>query len=81
VLATLGPGRYFGELSPLLGFPRSASARARTDVVLTAYSAQEFRREILNDPIDVVPDAAGLPAPAEDPPAPIATAAPARPHS
>lgn len=53
-LATLEAGRYFGELGPLLGFPRSASVRARTDVVLTAYSAQEFRRQVLHDPIEVV---------------------------
>ena len=53
-LTTLGPGRYFGELSPLLGFPRSASARAHSDVVLTAYSAQEFRRQVLQDPLEVV---------------------------
>jgi putative ABC transport system ATP-binding protein len=55
-LATLGPGRYFGELGALLGFPRSASARARTDVALTGYSAQAFRREVLHDPLQVVPD-------------------------
>jgi putative ABC transport system ATP-binding protein len=68
-LATLGPGRYFGELSPLLGFPRSASARARTDVVLTAYSAQEFRREILHDPVDVIPEPTGASGPPMDRPA------------
>ena len=61
LLATLGPGRYFGELSPLLGFPRSASARARTDVVLTAYSAQEFRAQVLHDPLQVVDTPATAP--------------------
>jgi putative ABC transport system ATP-binding protein len=85
-LATLGPGRYFGELGPLLGFPRSASARARTDVVLTAYSAQEFRREILHDPLEaarepVAPAAepSGPPAFAVDRPAPAATTVSTRP--
>jgi putative ABC transport system ATP-binding protein len=37
-------GRYFGELGPLLDLPRSASARARTDVELTGYGVAEFRR-------------------------------------
>ena len=39
-----GPGSYFGELGPLLGMPRSTSARATQDTVLTAYGPQEFRR-------------------------------------
>ncbi|HEX9767336.1 MAG TPA: ATP-binding cassette domain-containing protein [Nitriliruptorales bacterium] len=30
-VATCGEGSYFGELGPLLGFPRSATARAATD--------------------------------------------------
>ena len=42
-LARLGPGQYFGELGPLLGFQRSASARAATDVSLTRYGPREFR--------------------------------------
>jgi putative ABC transport system ATP-binding protein len=37
------PGSYFGELGPLLDLPRNASARARTDVELTAYPAADFR--------------------------------------
>ena len=47
-LATLGPGQYFGELAPLIGFPRSASARAKTDVLLRAYQIQEFREKVLS---------------------------------
>ena len=47
LLTTLPSGRYFGELGPMLGFPRSASARAHTDVVLTAYSARDFRMDVL----------------------------------
>jgi len=39
-----GPGTYFGELGPLLGLPRSTSARAIDATVLTAYGPQEFRR-------------------------------------
>jgi putative ABC transport system ATP-binding protein len=46
-LALLGSGDYFGELGPLLGFPRSATARAHTDVTLTAYGVDDFRRTIL----------------------------------
>ena len=30
LLATVGPGHYVGELGPMLGFPRSATVRART---------------------------------------------------
>ncbi len=48
-LADLGPGQYFGELGPLLGYPRSASARAATDVTLTTYGAREFRQRVLHD--------------------------------
>ena len=44
VLDVRGPGSYFGELGPVLGFPRSATARARTDCSLTALSVAEFRQ-------------------------------------
>jgi putative ABC transport system ATP-binding protein len=43
-IATVGPGHYFGELGPMLGFPRSATVRARTDVELTALGVRRFRR-------------------------------------
>ena len=43
-LATLGPGQYFGELGAMMGFPRSAAARAASDVTLTAMGPHEFRR-------------------------------------
>jgi putative ABC transport system ATP-binding protein len=45
-LATLGPGQYFGELGPLLGFPRSATATANTPVRMTAYSIGDFREQV-----------------------------------
>ncbi|MDX1511139.1 MAG: ATP-binding cassette domain-containing protein [Nitriliruptorales bacterium] len=43
ILRVCGAGDYFGELGPLLGFPRSASARARTDVTIEALGVVEFR--------------------------------------
>lgn len=47
-LVSLGTGEYFGELGPLLGFPRSATALADTDVRLTAYNVQDFREQVLD---------------------------------
>ncbi|MHB8513724.1 MAG: ATP-binding cassette domain-containing protein [Actinomycetota bacterium] len=46
LLATLEKGQYFGELGPMLGFPRSASAKARSDTVLTAFGINHFREMI-----------------------------------
>ena len=45
-LAELTPGKYFGELGALMGFPRSASARAITEVSLTAMGANDFRQTV-----------------------------------
>jgi putative ABC transport system ATP-binding protein len=42
-LAVLGPGRYFGELGPLFGLQRSATARAVEHAVLTGYTPRDFR--------------------------------------
>lgn len=42
-LTTLHAGNYVGELGPLLGFPRSASVVAATDVVLTPMTVTEFK--------------------------------------
>ncbi len=44
ILGSFGPGKYFGELGPLLGLPRTATARAHLDSTLTAYPLHEFRR-------------------------------------
>jgi putative ABC transport system ATP-binding protein len=44
LLHTADAGQYFGELAPMLKLRRSATARARTDAVLRALTAQEFRR-------------------------------------
>jgi putative ABC transport system ATP-binding protein len=43
LLATLGAGEHFGEMGPLFGLPRSATARARTDATLTGYTPAAFR--------------------------------------
>ncbi|HZP27664.1 MAG TPA: ATP-binding cassette domain-containing protein [Acidimicrobiia bacterium] len=37
------PGGYFGELAPMFGLRRSATARARTPAVVTGYSLRDFR--------------------------------------
>jgi putative ABC transport system ATP-binding protein len=44
--ATLTAGRYFGEIGPLFGMPRSATARARTAATVTGYSVRDFRQRI-----------------------------------
>jgi len=44
-IEVLGADRYFGELAPLLRLPRSASARAVGDTVVTSYTLRRFRRE------------------------------------
>jgi putative ABC transport system ATP-binding protein len=43
VLHVAQPGEYFGELSPMLGFPRAATATALEPAQLTGYSVAEFR--------------------------------------
>jgi CRP-like cAMP-binding protein len=50
-LATLGEEEYFGEMSLLLGAPRSASARANGDVELYVYDKDEFARLAVGEPI------------------------------
>ena len=42
-LDVVGAGGYFGELAPLLGYPRAATARARTATVVTGYTVRDFR--------------------------------------
>ncbi len=44
VYTRVGPGSYFGELAPLYGTLRSASARATAPTVVVGYGVQEFRR-------------------------------------
>ncbi|MEA3055193.1 MAG: putative transport system ATP-binding protein, partial [Actinomycetota bacterium] len=44
--AVITAGEYFGEIAPLFGMPRSATARARTDVTLVGYSTRDFRERV-----------------------------------
>lgn len=46
-LAELGAGEYFGELGPLLGFPRSATATALSPLRLRAYNVHDFREQVV----------------------------------
>ena len=45
IRAVLKAGEYFGELGPVLGLPRSASARARVPSTVTGYDVATFRRK------------------------------------
>jgi len=49
LLAIKHPGEYFGELGPLLGFPRSATARGRGEVILMSYGVRAFREQVLGE--------------------------------
>ena len=44
LLTTRSAPEIVGEMGPLLGFPRSATVRARTPVRATSYSATDFER-------------------------------------
>jgi putative ABC transport system ATP-binding protein len=43
VLATIGPGNYFGEIGPTLNLPRSASARTTVPTRLLGLTVRTFR--------------------------------------
>lgn len=51
VLASLGEGDYFGEMSLITGEPRSATVIAEGDVELWRLSKKEFDLLILNHPV------------------------------
>ncbi|MCA1833401.1 MAG: ATP-binding cassette domain-containing protein [Actinomycetota bacterium] len=50
LLTTVGVGEHFGELAPLLGLRRTATARAHTVAVVTGYTIVDFRKEAASDP-------------------------------
>jgi len=50
-LADLGAGDFFGEISLLDGGPRSATARAQTDVVLMSLKRDDFMNFLNNRPM------------------------------
>jgi putative ABC transport system ATP-binding protein len=45
VIGRLGAGRYFGELAPAFGLPRTATARAASAAVVRSMPLDEFRRD------------------------------------
>jgi len=44
VLATLGPGKFFGEMSLMTGEPRRATVRARTECEVLVVGKEEFQQ-------------------------------------
>lgn len=50
-LAELGPGAFFGEMALLDDSPRSASARALTDVTVLAMPRSELERMLAQSPV------------------------------
>lgn len=48
-VAVVGPGHYFGELAPVFGLRRSATARAATPAVVTGYGPMAFRQHVRAD--------------------------------
>lgn len=44
LVGSLGPNQHFGEIGPILGIPRSVTARASAPTTLSAYRIAEFRR-------------------------------------
>lgn len=50
LLATLGPGEVFGEMTLLDGQPRSASVFAKTEVQCLVLSVADFQRVLRHNP-------------------------------
>jgi len=50
VLATFGPGDFFGEMALFEGFPRSATVRAVEDSEFLAMTRWDFMAEMKNHP-------------------------------
>jgi len=43
LVQSMGPGQYFGELAPLFGIRRTATARAAVDSVVTTFTPNDLR--------------------------------------
>jgi putative ABC transport system ATP-binding protein len=48
----VGPGGYFGELGPMLGLPRSATARASSPTRLQPFTVRAFRARPPGEPAE-----------------------------
>jgi putative ABC transport system ATP-binding protein len=60
-VAVVEPPRYFGELAPMFGLRRSATARASVGSTVVGYTLRDFRdRFRLNAPSDVLTGGTGL---------------------
>lgn len=59
VIATLGPGDFFGEMAILDSYPRSASVRAVMDTECLVLSRWDFLAELRSNPYIACPDVAG----------------------
>ncbi|MDQ1479469.1 MAG: putative transport system ATP-binding protein [Actinomycetota bacterium] len=57
-LAVIQPGNYFGELAPMFGLQRSATARAVGAAVVTGYGLRDFREKFQVASPKVLADAA-----------------------
>jgi putative ABC transport system ATP-binding protein len=57
-LALIGTGNYFGELAPMFGLQRSATARALGAAVVTGYGLRDFREKFQLASPKVLADAA-----------------------
>ena len=59
LLQVIEPGGYFGELAPMFGLRRAASARAgAANAVVTGYNLRDFRARRGGDALTVLGDAA-----------------------
>jgi len=50
MVATLGPGDFFGEMSLLTGEARSASIRVKEDAEFIVIDKESFRSTLVNNP-------------------------------
>jgi putative ABC transport system ATP-binding protein len=65
LFTTVQPGGYFGELAPMFGLQRSATARAAVSSMVTGYTVRDFRArhsgsvgQLLSNAVDSVEDLA-----------------------